>query len=147
MKKITIAIFALLFTACSSTSPREIKTQKVTDHNKLNALNFAKQQFEGCKTGKFAKLTIETSTPYLIKNLTEKDMKDACEKINKDCGDLQELHLIQILHEKRGYIYRFKAKYSQTSCEPEIRVYTNPNHKFDGLIYKPTWQDKYTLYP
>ena len=118
----------------------------MSEQNKLDALNFAKQQFEDCKMGEFKLLTTKTSTPYLVRELTEADMKSACEKINKMCGEIKELKLVQILYEKRGYIYRFKAKYSEASCEPEIRVYTNLDHKFDGLIYKPNWEDKYAPY-
>ena len=146
MKKLFTSIFVLTLVACSSTSPNIVKGNQVSEQNKLDAFNFATQQFEGCITGKFCVLTTETSTPYLVRELTDADMKSACEKINKMCGEIKELKLVQILHEKRGYIYRFKAKYSEASCAPEIRVYTNLDHKFDGLIYKPKWEDKYAPY-
>lgn len=146
MRAIFPVIASLLFAVCTSSAQEKVVTKKVADENKLNALNFARQQFEGCKSGKFVTLTTEIATPYLVKSLTDDDMKGACEKINESCGELIDLKLTEILSEKRGYIYRFKARYSNTTCKPEIRVYNNLNHKFDGLIYKPEWQDKYTPY-
>lgn len=146
MRTVLTAIASLLFIVCSSTAQEKVVTKKVSEENKLNALNFARQQFEGCKSGTFVTLTTEIATPYLVKSLADADMKEACAKINESCGELLDLKLAEILSEKRGYIYRFKARYSNTTCKPEIRVYTNLNHKFDGLIYKPEWQDKYAPY-
>lgn len=143
MKTIVTFIFVFLFIACSPVLPQKIKAGQISDQNKMDALNFAKKQFESCKTGKYTGLTTINATPHLVKSLTITEMKNACEKINKDCGELQELHLQEILSDKKSYIYRYKAKYSATAKEPEIRVYTNLNHKFDGIIYKPEWLDKY----
>lgn len=141
--KIFISVtIALLLIGCSS-MPQHIKENEVSEQNKQDAYNFARRQFESCKTGKYTKLSIVNSTPHLVRSLTIDDMKAACEKINSDCGELQELHLQEILRDRESFIYRYKAKYSATTRQPEIRVYTSFNHQFDGIIYKPNWQDKY----
>jgi hypothetical protein len=144
MKATIIIIFVNILIGCSSSMPQKINPSDISENSKLAAYNFAKEQFESCKTGKYPKLTSDTSTPHLVKSLTIEDMKSACEKINKDCGELQKLNLQEILRDKESYIFRYKAKYSATDRQPEIRVYTNFNHKFDGIIYKPNWQDNYT---
>lgn len=124
--------------------PQTINPGEISEKSKQDTYIFAKEQFESCKTGKYLKLSSHNSTAHLVKSLTMEDMKSACEKINNDCGELQELSLQEILKDKQSYIFRYKAKYSATNRQPEIRVYTNFNHKFDGIIYKPNWQDKYT---
>ena len=141
---ITLAITTFLLIKCSPTLPQIISTDKISEQNKAAAYNFAKAQFESCKTGKYITLTTVNSTPHLVKTLKVSDMRNACEIINKDCGELLELNLQEVLTKNTGYIYRYKAKYLATTKEPEIRVYTNQNHKFDGLIYKPQWLNEYT---
>lgn len=143
MKATILVIFASILIGCSPIMPQKINPNEISEKSKLDTYNFAKEQFESCKTGKYPKLTSDNSTPHLVKSLTIEDMKNACEKINNDCGELQELNLQEILKDKERYIFRYKAKYSATNRQPEIRVYTNFNHKFDGIIYKPNWQDKY----
>jgi hypothetical protein len=142
--KIVIIVIISLFISCAPTMPKKIEAGQVSEQNKLNAFNFAKRQFESCKTGKYIPLTTSNSSATLVKSLTIQEMKNACEKINKDCGDLQQLKLQEILMYDGDYIYRYKARYSATTREPEIQVYTDRNHKFNGIIYKPNWIDEYT---
>jgi len=141
---IITGILLILFIQCSPVQPQIVHAGQISEQNKTAAFNFAKSQFESCKTGKYIPLTTLNATPHLVSTLKISDMQNACEKINKDCGELSELKLQEVLTDKTSYIYRYKAKYSATTKEPEIRVYTNLNHKFDGLIYKPLWLDRYT---
>ncbi len=142
MKYVSLLIFILLL-SCSASRQRIIDTNEVPSQHRLSAYHFAKSQFEACKTGSYPKLTPQNATAQLIKNLTESEIKKACEKINKDSGELLELNLYQIQSNTKYHIYRYKAKYSATTRTPEIRVYATMDQKFDGIIYKPNWIEEY----
>ncbi len=107
------------------------------------ATEFAKSQFESCKTQNYIPITKDIADPWLVRNLTVEVTKNSCAEINEKYGDLIELKIEQTLLYKKNYIYRFKAKYSKNDEYREIRVYSNLDHKFTGLIFKRLWADKY----
>ncbi len=142
-KYFIILVSALFLTSCSS--DRNVNTvSRLEAIYVQKAYEFAKSQFESCQTNFFIPITDEIATPWLVRNLTVEDMKISCAEINQKYGNLIDLKIEQTLLYKKRYIYRFKAKYSKNENYSEIRVYSEQNHKFSGLIFKQTWNDKYT---
>ena len=143
MKIFKSLILSILIIGCSSTN----KTNTVTSLEPIyieNATNFAKSQFESCKTKNYIPISKDIAEPWLVRNLTVSDMKNTCAIINEKYGELLDLKIEQTLLYKERYIYRFKAKYSKKDEPSEIRVYSNLNHKYNGLFFRPVWNDKYS---
>lgn len=64
--------------------------------------------------------------------------------ISNKYGSLLKVELIEVLKdEKKNIIFRHKAYYEKTDDIAEIRVCLNPDNKFDEIIFKPIWFDKY----
>jgi len=144
MKKL-IYISTILFLSCSSKKEYSLP-EKLDPIYIQKATEFAKSQFESCKTQNYIPITKDIAEPWLVRNLTVEVTKKSCEEINEKYGDLINLKIEQTLVYKKNYIYRFKAKYSKTNEYCEIRVSSNLDHKFTGLIFKRLWTDVYTKF-
>ena len=144
MKKL-LYISTIFFLSCSSkkefTLPEKLEPLYIQ-----KATEFAKSQFESCKTQNYIPITKDIAEPWLVRNLTVEVTKKSCAEINEKYGDLINLKIEQTLFYKKKYIYRFKAKYSKTNEYCEIRVYSNLDHKFTGLIFKRLWTNVYTKF-
>ncbi|MDI1255859.1 MAG: hypothetical protein PSV16_07140 [Flavobacterium sp.] len=138
-------ISIVFFLSCSSIKEYSLP-EKLDPIYIQKATEFAKSQFESCKTQNYIPITEDFAEPWLIKSLTVEVTKSSCAEINEKYGDLIELKIAQTLFYKKNYIYRFKAKYSKREEISEIRVSSNLNHKFNGLIFKPLWTDTYTKF-
>jgi hypothetical protein len=144
MKKL-LYILIILFFSCSSKKEYNLP-EKLDPIYIQKATEFAKTQFESCKTQNYVPITKDIAEAWLVRNLTVEVTKKSCAEINEKYGDLINLKIEQTLFYKKEYIYRFKAKYSKTNEFCEIRVYSNLDHKFTGLIIKKLWTDVYTKY-
>ena len=112
-----------------------------------SAYDFAYQTFMNCDTYEFPKLTSENATERLVKlwDTEKQKVVETCDKYNSTYGKLIKLNLSEILSDKTGYKYfRYKATFSETKNIAEIRVYTNSDNKFDGIIIKPKWSNEYS---
>lgn len=143
-KLFLIFIIAFLFIGCASKN--KVLPESLDKVYIQRATDFAKAQFECCKTQKYVPITNDIAIPYLVKSWNEEETRRVCEEINQDYGDLIELKLTQTLYYNQSYIYRFKAKYSKLEEYSEIRVSTNLEHKFNSYIFKPIWLEKYTKF-
>lgn len=145
MKNYISILLAFTFLACSSKKENSIP-EKLDSVYIQNATEFAKAQFECCKTQNYIPITKDIADDWLVKNLTIDVIKNTCAEINEKYGDLTELKIEQTLLYKNNYIYRFKAKYSKMNEYSEIRVNSDLKHKFTGLIFKTIWLDKFTKF-
>ncbi len=144
MKKL-LFISTVVFLSCSSKKEYSIP-EKLDPIHIQKATEFAKSQFESCKTRNYIPITKDIADPWLVRNLTVDVIKESCKEINEKYGDLVDLKIEQTLIYKKNYIYRFKAKYSKVNDYCEIRVSSNLDHKFTGLIFKKLWTDAYTKF-
>jgi hypothetical protein len=143
MKILKTVFISIFFIACSSVKETNTPTSLKPIYIE-NATNFAKSQFESCKTKNYIPISKSVAVPWLVRNLTITDMKNTCSIINEKYGELLDLKIEQTLLYKDRYVYRFKAKYSKKEDFSEIRVYSNLKHKYNGIFFRPIWNDKYT---
>ena len=84
-------------------------------------------------------------TPEMQKGLTPELQTQTFEQISTTFGDFRGMAFVEALTARflipRGNVYRFKATYSRTSEQPEIRVVFDSNGKISGLWLKP-WRDE-----
>ena len=144
MKKLFYLSLTITLFSCSTT--QTTIPEKLDSIHIENAKKFAFSQFESCRTGNYIPITTAIATPWLSRELTAEVMKESCVKINERFGTLVELKIEQTLIYKKTLIYRFKATYTKIEHHPEIRVYSNLDNKYSGLILKPEYLEKYTPY-
>jgi hypothetical protein len=84
-------------------------------------------------------------TPEMQKGLTPELQKQSFEQISSTFGEFRGMTFVEALTARflipRGNVYRFRATYSQSSEQPEIRVVFDSNGKISGLWLKP-WRDE-----
>ena len=128
----------------------EIAIDSVSKTEKKSAYEFAYQTFTNCDTFNFPELTDKNATERLVYLWTHKKNKviETCEKYNAVYGKMNTLKLAEILGDNTDTKYfRYKAKFSKTDNTAEIRVFTNSNKKFSGIIIIPEWNDVYSEAP
>jgi len=143
-KSIATGIITFLFLSCSpALKLKKVNAGEIAENHKTAAYNFAERQLKCCKTGEYTPLNTSIAVPEFVQMLTVEEMKQACVDINTDMGELDKLTLVEILRQGSTYMYRFKAIFLKTGKEMEVRVGTDMNHKFIGLMFKDPWFDKY----
>ena len=138
----------------SELKPNESKKTKlaidtVAEIEKKSAYDFAYQTFTNCDTYEFPELTTENATERLVKlwKTDKSKVIEICDSYNSAYGKLLEIKISEILTNKTGNkFFRYKATFSKTENIAEIRVYTNSENKFDGIIIFAKWTDKYSEY-
>jgi hypothetical protein len=111
--------------------------------HKAKAYEFANRTFKDCSKGDFLKLTTDNAVTGLMKVLTIQKLKNSCEKLTKEFGNVIDFNLVEILSDNHRIIYRYKAKYTKTQSFLEFKVYTNMEHKFTGIWCEDKWLDKF----
>ncbi|NHN25346.1 hypothetical protein FIA58_006615 [Flavobacterium jejuense] len=137
-------IFALIILASSCASTEMTIPDKLDPIHIANAKEFAFSQFQSCTTESYIPITTKIATPSFSRSLTIDVLKESCKEINESNGTLLKLEIQQTLVYKKTLIYRFKATYSKIEHHPEIRVYSTLANKYNGLILKPEYLEKYT---
>jgi hypothetical protein len=67
-----------------------------------------------------------------------------CEKYSHQYGRLKSLSLAEVIGSKNGdKCFRYKAKFSHSDEVVEIRVFTNPEYKYNEITLIKKWYEKF----
>ena len=133
----------------NNSKKNKLAIDSVAEIEKKAAYDFAYHTFMNCETYDFPKLTSENATERLVRlwKTDRNKVIETCNNYNSAYGKLLKIKLSEILTNNTGNkFFRYKATFSKTENIAEIRIYTNSENKFDGIIIFAKWTDKYSEY-
>lgn len=142
--KFLLSFLAFLTTVTLTAQLKQIPLDSIAISIKQNTETFAFRTYNSCQSNQLPKLNNKNATQNFIEKYKSEKVFLNCTEINKKSGKLKKLHLQEVLKDSASnYIFRFKAFYEKTEEVREIRVYTNSEFKFDGIIHNPWYYNKY----
>lgn len=156
MKKIVIVLSLLVLIGCKAKKinqvpeVEEIKIVKlalttVNSNQKDKAYDLGKRILMTCNTSKFKPFTTIEATQSVINNITIEKLSKTCAKYRQWYGSFIDLNLIEVYQNStdQSTVFRFKALYTKTIANKELRVFMNDGNQLTA-IKTLDWIDSFT---
>jgi hypothetical protein len=144
MKKVLLFFLILIYSQNSVCQLKKVSVKTIEKSIAMRTKTFAFETFAAQNTKSFPKLSASTASKSLLSKYNYKTYSEYISTISKTYGSLLKVEFTEALKDtKRNLIFRYKAYYEKTDDVAEIRVYLNPENKFDYILFKPVWFDKY----
>lgn len=146
MKKIILLLCLLvLLLGCKSKKPvmrtaEGVKVVKlappeIDENQKKIAYDLGKRILTACNTSTFKPFNESEATPMVIQNTTKERITKTCLKFRLKYGDFKDLHLAEIIKNKKDQstTFRYKALYQKKIANKELRVTLNSENKVSAI--------------
>lgn len=156
MKKIIFLLSLFVLLGCKSKKAtqtpviEETKTVKlafntVDSNQKEKAYDLGKRILMTCNTSKFKPFTTSEATRSVITNMTLEKLSKTCGKYRQWYGNFIDLKLIEVYQNNanQSTIFRFKALYTKTVANKELRVFMNDVNQLTA-VKTLDWSDLYS---
>jgi hypothetical protein len=155
MKRIVLVLSLIILVGCKSKKidqpidekPDEVKFMKlavaeVDASQKAKAYDLGKRILMTCNTSKFKPFNQSEATRSVINNITLEKLSKTCVKFRQFYGPFKDLKLMEIYkdNETQTTIFRYKALYTKSVANKELRVYMNEKNQVSA-IKSMDWSD------